>query len=156
MLVVGILIGAAMGIIFLANSIASRFSDDRGDAAIAEQVVLSRIEPIGKVALFGEESDSMAAPAIATPEPVAALLTGPQVYNAACQACHATGVGGAPVRGVADQWTARLGQGRDTLEAHVIEGYQGEAGYMPPKGGRIDLSDGEILDALDFMIEGVQ
>jgi len=111
---------------------------------------------VGKVALIGDTSDSVAAPVMATPEPVAEILTGPQVYNAACQACHATGVGGAPVRGAGDQWGPRIAQGRATLETHVINGYQGQAGYMPPKGGRIDLSDGEILAALDFMLEAVQ
>jgi cytochrome c5 len=35
----------------------------------------------------------------------------------------------------------------------VINGYQGDAGYMPPKGGRIDLSDEEIISAMDYMLE---
>jgi cytochrome c5 len=156
MLVVGILVGATVGIVFLANSISARVKDDRGDAVLAEQLVLQRIEPVGQVALVGDVNASMSAPVMAKPEPVAEILTGPQVYNAACQACHAAGVGGAPVRGVADQWAPRIAQGRDTLENHVINGYQGQAGYMPPKGGRIDLSDGEILAALDFMLEAVQ
>ncbi len=154
-LVVGILIGAAVGIGILASNIASVSREAGSDAAITEQL-LARIEPIGRVALVGEVSDEVAAPVIATPQPVAAVLTGPQVYNAACQACHAAGVGGAPVLGVADEWSDRIGQGRATLEDHVINGYQGELGYMPPKGGRLDLSDEEILGALDFMLTEVQ
>jgi cytochrome c5 len=27
------------------------------------------------------------------------------------------------------------------------------SGYMPPKGGRIDLSDEEVASAVDFMID---
>ena len=42
------------------------------------------------------------------------------------------------------------------INDNVINGYQGDAGYMPPKGGRVDLSDGEILAAVDYMIEQVQ
>lgn len=149
MLVVGILIGLAVGAGILARNLVSD-EPARTDAMSTEQV-LARIAPIGSVALMGEASDEMAAATIA-PEPVAAVMTGPQVYNAACQACHTAGVGGAPVLGAADQWTARVDQGRNTLEDHVINGYQGEAGYMPPKGGRLDLSDEEILAALDFML----
>ncbi len=154
-LVVGILIGLAIGIGVIATNIASDTRAAGMDAAMTEQI-LARIEPIGRVVLTGEASDEVAAPAVVTPKPVAAKMTGPQVYNAACQACHATGVGGAPVLGAGDQWGARIDQGRDTLNVHVLEGYQGEAGYMPPKGGRLDLSDEEILAALDFMLEEVQ
>ena len=153
-LVVGILIGAAVGIGILAVNIASDMREASTDAAMTEQI-LARIEPIGRVVLDGEASDEVAAPAVVTPEPVAAKMTGPQVYNVACQACHAQGVGGAPVLGVADQWGTRVAQGREILNRHVLEGYQGEAGYMPPKGGRLDLSDEEILAALDFMLEEV-
>ena len=156
MLVVGILVGTTVGIVILANNIAAKYTDDRGDSTIAEQLVMERIAPVGKVALVGDASASTSAPVMVKPEPVAEILTGPQVYNAACQACHAAGVGGAPVRGSVDQWTTRIAQGRATLEDHVIKGYQGQLGYMPPKGGRIDLSDGEILAALDFMLEAVQ
>ena len=51
---------------------------------------------------------------------------------------------------------ARIAQGRDTLNTHAIEGFQGEAGYMPPKGGRTDLSDEEIIAAVDYLLEQVQ
>ena len=37
-----------------------------------------------------------------------------------------------------------------------INGYQGSKGYMPPKGGRADLSDEEIIAAIDYMVEQVQ
>jgi cytochrome c5 len=154
-LVVGILIGLAVGIGILAANIATDTRDSSMDAAMTEQI-LARIEPIGRVVLTGEGGAEVAAPAVVTPQPVAAKMTGPQVYNAACTACHATGVGGAPVLGAADQWGTRIDQGRDTLNVHVLEGYQGELGYMPPKGGRLDLSDEEILAALDFMLEELQ
>jgi cytochrome c5 len=88
---------------------------------------------------------------------VTAPLTGPQVYNEICQLCHAApGVGGAPVFGDAAAWAPRLEQSADVLQDHVINGYTGQAGFMPPKGGRLDLSDGEILGALDYMLEAVQ
>lgn len=156
MLILGILVGVAVGLFFL-----SRFMGDAtqgiwslDETAVQEQIE-ERIAPAARVAIAGIDEPE-AAQAVIQPEPVQAKLTGPQVYNEACQACHAQGVGGAPVIGDPAIWTNRIAQGRETLEDHVINGYQGEAGYMPPKGGRLDLSDEEILAALDFMLEESQ
>jgi cytochrome c5 len=30
-------------------------------------------------------------------------------------------------------------------------GFQGDKGFMPPKGGRPDLSDAEIMAAVDYI-----
>jgi cytochrome c5 len=83
-------------------------------------------------------------------------MSGPQVYNSACLACHGAGIGGAPVVGDSAQWVERIAQGSDTLTAHAIQGYSGSAGYMPPKGGRMDLSDAEVEAAVDYMVSEVQ
>jgi cytochrome c len=74
------------------------------------------------------------------------------VYNSACIACHGGGVGGAPKVGEAAVWEERIAKGMDTLQQHAIEGYIGSAGVMPAKGGRTDLSDQEVIDAVDYMI----
>jgi cytochrome c5 len=50
-------------------------------------------------------------------------------------------------------WNPRIAQGVDVVRQHAIEGYQGDSGYMPPKGGRIDLSDEEIVAAVDYIVE---
>lgn len=124
------------------------------DSAEYKQAIESRISPVGTAYMPGDEPDASAAgePAAAEPQPVASTLTGPQVYNQACLACHAAGIGGAPVLGDADTWTARLEQGMDTLKDHAINGYQGEVGYMPAKGGRVDLSDEEVASAVEYMV----
>jgi cytochrome c5 len=93
---------------------------------------------------------------VAEPEPVAAALSGPQVYNAACLACHTAGVGGAPVIGDAAAWAPRIAQGVEVLKQHAIEGYTGSTGFMPAKGGRMDLSDDEIAAAVDYMVDETQ
>ncbi len=36
---------------------------------------------------------------------------------------------------------------------HVINGYTGSLGYMPPKGGRVDLSDEEVIAAMNYMVD---
>jgi cytochrome c5 len=98
------------------------------------------------------EANTEVVAAAGEPEPVAETLSGPQVYNAACLACHGAGIGGAPVLGDADAWGPRIEQGMETLVGHAINGYQGEAGYMPPKGGRVDLSDEEVAAAVEYMV----
>jgi cytochrome c5 len=81
---------------------------------------------------------------------VAAPLTGPQVYNATCFACHTPpGVSGAPPLGDAAAWEPRIAQGRDLLNQHALAGINA----MPAKGGRTDLSDEEIIGAVDYMLE---
>ena len=59
---------------------------------------------------------------------------------------------GAPKTGDKAAWETRVAQGDDTLHKHAIEGYQGKAGFMPPKGGRTDLSDQSVINAVDFMV----
>ncbi|MCH9694193.1 MAG: c-type cytochrome [Gammaproteobacteria bacterium] len=128
------------------------------DAAEYQAAVQERIRPVGRVYLPGEEHEAEA-PTVETPaepEPVATAMSGPQVYNTACLACHGAGIGGAPVLGDASQWVDRIAQGNDVLQQHAISGYTGSAGYMPPKGGRMDLSDGEIEAAVDYMVSESQ
>jgi cytochrome c len=103
-----------------------------------------------------QEPADVQAAQIATPEIVAAPLTGPQVYNAICIACHSPpGVGGAPALGDGDAWAPRIAQGKDTLIDHALHGFSGSTGIMPRKGGRVDLSDEEIIAAIEYMIERV-
>jgi cytochrome c5 len=128
------------------------------DAAEYQAAVQERIRPVGQVYLPGEEQQAEA-PTVETPaepEPVATAMSGPQVYNTACLACHGAGIGGAPVLGDASQWVDRMAQGNDVLKQHAVQGYTGSAGYMPPKGGRLDLSDAEIEAAVDYMVSESQ
>ena len=154
MLVIGILMGVAVGLFFLARMIAIDTQglyiqeDPEVQAAIAE-----RIRPVGRVVLMGD-AEAAAIPVAAAPTPVATVMSGPQVYNMACIVCHAPpGVGGAPPIGDAAAWQPRIAQGADTLHMHALQGYQGEKGFMPAKGGRVDLSDAEIIAAVDYMVE---
>lgn len=153
-IVVCALVGVSFGIFLLTRYIAGQTQEVYvSQDAIYQEQLLARIAPVGKVAVEGEQVLTGPAPAIEEPEPVAAVMSGPQVYNSACLACHGAGIGGAPATGDQAAWSARIAQGRGVINEHALIGYQGDAGYMPPKGGRVDLSDEEILAAVDYMIE---
>ena len=63
--------------------------------------------------------------------------------------CHAAGVAEAPILGEQGAWAQRIALGRDTLISSSING----KGFMPPKGGHTQLSDEDVITAVDFMIE---
>lgn len=158
-LVIGVLAAVAIGIFVLAINM----SDSTQGVYVREApeyktAVADRIRPVGSVYMPGDDLDAntQVVAAAEEPEPVAETLSGPQVYNSACLACHGAGIGGAPILGDAAAWAPRLEQGLETLVGHAINGYQGEAGYMPPKGGRLDLSDGEVTAAVEYMVGEVQ
>ena len=110
---------------------------------------------VGRVApADADESAPPSAAPISPPEAAAESLTGQQVYNAVCIACHGPpGLGGAPALGDANAWAARIAQGKETLIEHALRGFSGSAGIMPRKGGRVDLSDEEIIGAVEYMVE---
>jgi cytochrome c5 len=155
-LVIGVLVAFAIAIFILAAHLSSKTQGVyTRETAEYQEAVAERIRPVGEVYLPGE-AEQAEVPLVETaaePEPVATAMTGPQVYNTACLACHGAGVGGAPIVGDAGQWTGRIAQGIDVLTRHAIEGYTGSVGYMPPKGGRLDLSDEEVANAVEYMVE---
>ncbi len=152
-LVLGVLGAIALAILVLAINLSGSTQDAyTRDGEEYQAAVAERIRPLGEVYRPGQE---LALPTVETavePEPVATLMTGPQVYNGACIACHGNGVGGAPVVGDQEEWAPRIAQGMATLHDHAINGFTGSAGVMVAKGGRLDLSDGEIADAVDYMV----
>ena len=155
LLVLGILVGVTIGLIIIARIIAANTSvANRAEDPVYQRQVEERIQPVARVAIAGQDNSSLAPPAAAAAvaATAAADLTGEQVYNQACVACHGAGVAGAPKLGDKAAWAPRIAQGMDTLHAHALQGYQGKAGYMPPKGGRTDLSDQSILNGVDYII----
>ena len=154
-IVIGALAAFALAILVLALKMADLTQGVyTRDVAEYQEAVNARIEPLGQVYLSGEHHEA-AAPTVETaapPDPVATALTGPQVYNEACIACHGAGIGGAPILGDAAGWADRIAKGSDVLNSNAINGYTG-AGYMPPKGGRMDLSDQEVIDAVTYMVD---
>jgi cytochrome c5 len=155
LLVLGILVGVTIGLIIIARIIAANTSvANRAEDPMFQQQVEERIQPVARVAIAGQDNSSLAPPAAAAAVAATAAvdLTGEQVYNQACVACHGAGVAGAPKFGDKAAWAPRIAQGMDTLHTHSLQGYQGKAGYMPPKGGRTDLSDQSVINGVDYIV----
>lgn len=95
---------------------------------------------------------SSAAPAAGAATAAAGGADGAAVYNKTCALCHAAGVAGAPKPGNKDEWGPRIAQGKDTLYKHAIEGFTGEKGMMPPRGGGASLTDEQVKAAVDHMV----
>ena len=69
-------------------------------------------------------------------------------YQTSCNACHGTGVAGAPMLGDADAWEVRLGKGMDALMSNVING----VGAMPARGICMTCSDDNLQAIVDYML----
>lgn len=95
-----------------------------------------------------EAASATAAPAAAQ---TANLEVGKSVYGKTCALCHAAGVGGAPKPGDRADWDPRVAQGMDVLVKHATEGFTGQKGMMPAKGGNAALTDDEIKAAVAYM-----
>ena len=115
------------------------------------------------VAAAPAAAKSAAAPAAVAPAAPAAVASaapaktdGKKAYDTACVACHGMGIAGAPKLGDKAAWGPRIAQGADTLHTHALQGFQGKGGYMPPKGGRTDLSDQSVINAVDYMVSASQ
>lgn len=78
---------------------------------------------------------------------------GEEIYNQVCMACHATGVAGAAKLDDIARWEASAAKGSETLKSNIIIGFTGEHGVMPAKGGRVDLTDEDMVDAMTYMFK---
>ncbi len=128
-----------MIIIIIAANWLSNGSTNVADDSMVQEAIENRIAPIGQV-----NTGAVA--------PVAAAAAGPvdgkAIYQQACFACHGTGAAGAPKLGDSGAWSARIGQGMDTLNDHAIKGFKG----MPARGGQ-NLDDDSVKAAVKYMVD---
>ncbi|MGH8624454.1 MAG: c-type cytochrome [Gammaproteobacteria bacterium] len=121
-----------------------------GDASATEEQGAFETAPEASTVITAAESGAAGAETAAAG--AAADHPGKKTYDEACTVCHGTGAAGAPKLGDPDAWAARVAQGVETLYDHAINGFQGKAGIMPPKGGRVDLDDSAIKAAVDYIL----
>ncbi|MGK2906469.1 MAG: c-type cytochrome [Desulfuromonadales bacterium] len=80
------------------------------------------------------------------------MAVGEKVYNQSCSSCHAEGIAGAPKIGDSAAWADRIAKGMEALHNNSINGFTGETGMMPAKGGASSLSDDEVKAAVEYMV----
>lgn len=143
--------------------------------ATTDEAIAERLKPVGNLCIMGEdctkpgkkkkapvaqaqsepaaeqpkaEAEVAAAPAAAAPA-ASAARSGEQVYQAACIACHASGVAGAPLTGDKAAWQARY-DAEGGLAGLLAISKAGK-GAMPPMGTCANCSDDELNAAIEFM-----
>ena len=89
-------------------------------------------------------------------EPGPELVEGKRTWEGTCRVCHLNGIAGAPKMGNATAWKPRLKQGEAVLIEHAINGFKGEEGEMPARGGNSSLSDDQVRQAVLYMISTVK
>jgi len=157
-------IEVARAVAYMANMSGAKFKEPEAPAAPAAQANAAPDAAAGAAAAApAAATPAAAAPAAAaTPAPAAAPAApaasatasadaGKALYNSTCTACHGAGIAGAPKVGDKAAWAPRIAQGKDTLYQHAINGFQGKAGVMPPKGGS-SAADADVKAAVDYMV----
>lgn len=145
-------------IVMLASYVTGGFRTGAGSEGLSDAAVNARLKPVAidvipndPASLAANEAAGAApapAPGAAPAAPVQITAdTGKKIFEAACQACHGTGVAGAPKFADKAAWAPRIGKGKDTLYTHALKGFNA----MPPKGGS-SASDEEIKAAVDYIV----
>lgn len=112
-------------------------------AATVDEIV-KRVQPAGEVCIQGQEC-AAAGPAVAAA--TGGARSGDEIVGKYCNACHGTGLLGAPKVGDTADWKKRAdaaGGGVDGLLKYAISGLNA----MPPKGTCADCSDDELKAAI--------
>jgi len=156
-LVIGILVAVAIALFALARVVASETQEKQ---VLVEKEYLKgvdeRLQPFAKVAVAGQDNSALkieaATPAGGAGAAVAPPKNGDELFEQACKACHGPGIGGAPKAGDKAAWQPRVAKGKDILYDHALHGYTGSAGMMPAKGGRVDVSDDLVKQAVDHIV----
>jgi cytochrome c5 len=143
--IIGALVGVTIVILIIALGHEPVEDPTRNPSKIA--LAAERVAPMGAVRTELPSGEELAQVPATEPMTVAAAPDGAATYASACQACHMAGAAGAPIPG-SDLWAERAAKGAETLYTHAINGFNA----MPAKGGRMDLSDEEVMAAVDHML----
>ncbi len=76
--------------------------------------------------------------------------SGEETYQNRCSLCHAGGAGGAPKFRNREDWQPRAARGKLALYDVALHGKPNTA--MMARGGFRDLSDHEVMSAVDYMV----
>jgi cytochrome c5 len=157
-LLIGLLVVIAIALFALARFVEARTQgqEEWSERGYADQVA-ERIAPLSREAIAGQDNAALAivAPKTASAQAGSALpepTTGEQAFQQVCSTCHGPGIVGAPKAGDAAAWGPRIAKGKTVLYDHALHGFQTGTAVMPPKGGRPDLPDAVVRQAVDYMV----
>ncbi len=118
----------------------------RDDMAQDRSAIVKKLESIAQVNTGGAIVEQASTQVVTAFD---GTLDGKIIYDNACMSCHLSGLAGAP-KLVAADWTNRMANGMEALITNSING----KGAMPPRGGRMDLSDEQMKVVVEFMVRG--
>jgi cytochrome c5 len=152
-IVLGVLAVIAISVYIIAGIVSGGTSThDASELRMTSAV--ERIKPASRVVETGSteaqaeaeaHQQAQTAPQVAS---AAAAMSGADVYNSGCNACHAAGVLNAPKLGDKEAWEPRYEKGLDQLVQHALNGFN----QMPAKGGNTALSETNIHDSVVYML----
>ncbi len=148
----------ARAVVYMANQSGAKFKEPEVKASATEPAASASASASASSApVVASASASTSASANAVPAAPAKLAAdaGAKLYQASCQACHASGAAGAPKFADKAAWAARIKQGNAVLYDHAIKGFNGKNGVMPAKGGS-SASDEEVKAAVDYMVKAAK
>lgn len=154
-LIAGLAVFAVL-LILLAIYMHSKLDTDENP--VREAAIAARIAPAGQVYAgeTGRAAQQAAAEAAAREQASKVAfegkLDGELIYKNVCTACHGGSLAGGAPAPTKEAWAPRLVKGVDLLVKHAIEGFKGDAGQMPAKGGRLDLSDEQVKVSVEYMV----
>jgi len=140
--IIAILAVVALVEFFLLSMMAGGVGSNQVSNIEDPALIDARLKPVVTLADIRGGSEQKMAVA-----PVATEKSAKELYDAACMACHANGVAGAPKPGDKAAWEARFANGFDSLLNSVKNG----KGAMPAKGGSA-YSDAELTKIVEYML----
>ncbi|PNS08823.1 c-type cytochrome [Solilutibacter silvestris] len=154
--VIAILLSTTIVLIFLGSHLAEKYHKYEVTPQAAAQTE-ARIAPVG--AVFAGEAgkiehaaaEDAAKKRAASEVAYGGTTDGKIIFGNLCTGCHTSGAGGAPTLDAA-HWAARAAEGKDTLYQHAINGFTGNSGVMPAKGGNPALTDAQVKATVDWMV----
>ena len=159
-LVIGILVALAIVFFVVARSMGA---STEGKEIMGEpdyyRSVEARIAPVQQEAVAGQNNAALAIKPMAGATAqaggsagVALPTSGKDLFDQTCSACHGAGIAGAPKAGDKSAWASHIAKGLPTLYDHALHGFTGTSGTMPAKGGRTDVPDPLVEQAVNYMV----
>ncbi|HEV7136412.1 MAG TPA: c-type cytochrome [Steroidobacteraceae bacterium] len=159
-LVIGILVALAVIFFVVARSIGAntQAKEMTGEPDYYKSVE-ARIAPVQQEAVAGQNNAALAIKPVAgaTSEAggssgLAMPTSGKELFEQTCSACHGAGIAGAPKAGDKAAWAPHLAHGLPMLYHNALNGFTGTTGTMPAKGGRTDVPDAMVEQAVNYMV----